>query len=420
MTFALVDCNNFFVSCERVFNPKLEGKPVVVLSNNDGCVVARSNEAKALGVAMGVPLFKVEHLIERFNIQVLSSNYVLYASFSSRIATCLSRFCENIEIYSIDEAFLNFDTLKPEALIEHGIEMRNKIKQWTGIPVSIGFGPTKTLAKVANHIAKKYSHTGVTALISQEKREAVLKKFPVEEIWGIGRKLAPKLKQLGINTAYELSQYAPKLLRKTFGVVIEKMLYELQGVSCLPLEEVMPRKNIQSSRSFGRPVTELQELKEAISVYAATACEKLRGQKSLAQGLCIYLHTNHYKETIAQYVNQKMISFSQATNDTRVITSYAVEMMQEIYLSGYEYKKCGLILLDLIPDRLRQTDLFSQGLATHMPLVMNIMDEINKKYGRETLSLAVTGIRREWQMRAEKRSPRYTTRWDELAVATAD
>jgi DNA polymerase V len=407
---ALVDCNNFYASCERVFNPKLENRPVVVLSNNDGCVVARSNEAKALGIAMGAPFFQIQRQVNQHKIQVLSSNYTLYGDLSSRVMSILSTFCPDMEVYSIDEAFLNFKYFGYTDLVNYAHEIRTTVKQWTGVPVSIGLAPTKTLAKIANALAKKGS--GVMSLMHPAEKETILKNWSVEDIWGVGRQLAPKLHGLGIRTAWQLAQYSPKLLRKHFSVNVEKMAYELQGISCLPLEDWTPRKNIQSSRAFGQPVVDLRCLTEAISNYVAIACEKLRNQQGQAQGLTTFLHTSRFKKPF--YSNYQTIGFGPPTNDTCIIIRYAIAAIKALYRPGFEYTKCGIMLLDIIPDTYYQADLLPDTLLRSKPALMNVMDKVNQKYGRHMLRIAAQGFEPTWQMKATYRSPRYTTRWDEL------
>lgn len=292
--FALIDGNNFFVSCERVFNPKLEHKPVIVLSGNDGCVIARSNESKKLGVKMCQPMFELKPLIKKHHIQWVSSNLTLYADMSERMMQCIREHCPDIEIYSIDEAFVKFKAMNEASLMDCAQQLRRTIKQWTGIPVSIGLAPTKTLAKMANAIAKQQKSSGVFSLINQKSRQEYFVTFPVSEIWGIGRKTASFLNDSDIITVQDLLQRPVKWLRQQLSVGIEKTVHELQGISCLSLEDVVTKKAIQSSRSFGKPVTTLDDLSEALSTYAANAAEKLRLQEGLAQGVCIYIATSHF------------------------------------------------------------------------------------------------------------------------------
>lgn len=294
--YALVDCNNFYASCERVFNPRLNNKPVIILSNNDGCIIARSNEAKALGIPMGAPFYQWKNFCKQHHIHVLSSNYELYGDMSGRVMTTFASICPNMEIYSIDEAFLVLDGFKwKNTLTEFAFEIKNRVLQWTGIPVSIGIGQTKTLAKIANKIAKTQTSTNVFEIMDLTLQEQIMKHFPVEDIWGIGSRLAKRLHKMNIKTAQNLRDADPKAMRIQFNVTMEKMISELRGISCLPLESFQPRKQIISSRSFGYAVTALKNLEEAISYYAATAALKLRKQRSLTQGISVFLHTNTFR-----------------------------------------------------------------------------------------------------------------------------
>ena len=416
--FLLIDCNNFYVSCERVFNPKLNGKPVLVLSNNDGCVVARSSESKKLGVRMTQPMFELRDLIKKHHIQWLSSNYTLYASMSERVMNCIQIHCPNIEIYSIDEAFVNFAGSDENELFLFSEKLRKIVIQWTGIPVSIGIGPTKTLAKMANVLAKK-SLEGVFSLASTQDRKTIFETFSVGDVWGIGRKSSAKLYDLDITTVERLLQHPVKWLRKQFGLGMEKTITELQGVSCIALEELVSKKAIQSTRSFSRPITTLEELSEALSAYAAIAAEKCRAQKGLAQGLCVSISTSRYKPNQEFYAKQKTLMLSVPSQDTRVITNYALTLLKVMYKSGFYYNKCGIHLLDIIPETHLQTDILIHHLPATNRSIMKVLDNINQKYGKSTVHLAAEGFKKTWAMKSSKRSPNYTTQWHELAVAFA-
>jgi DNA polymerase V len=415
--FALVDCNNFYASCERAFNPQLEGKPIIVLSNNDGCVIARSNEAKKLGIQMGEPYFKCKDICRQYKISVFSSNYELYGDMSARVMILLGEACPEIEVYSIDEAFLLMTSYSNYDLNLFSLELRSQIKMCTGIPVSIGLGPTKTLAKIANNYAKKHTLDGVFNMCDQKIRYQILTQFAIADIWGVGRRIALRLKQFGINTAWDLKNADPKTMRREFSVVMEKMIFELNDISCIPLEEAPPpKKQIMSSRSFGRPVMTLNELEEAISSYASRACLKLRNQNSLACGVHVFIETNYFREDKKQYSNAINYPLIHPTSDTRIITTVAKHCIKKLFKANYEYKKVGIMLLDLIPESVTQLDLLQVENLKHKKSVMNIMDEINKKYGNNSFFLSAQGIEHRWKMQRNLISKRYTTHIHELAV----
>jgi DNA polymerase V len=422
--FALVDCNNFYVSCERVFNPSLEGKPVVVLSNNDGCAVARSQEVKDLGVPMAQPWFLMKGLAKQHNIIAFSSNYTLYGHMSNRVMNVLRDFSPRIEVYSIDESFLEVDGLLKmwASYTELGQAIRVRVKQWLGLPVCVGIAPTKTLAKLANHMAKKRPEfNGVCDLnaLSRIERKQYFAQIEVGDVWGVGRRIAAKLNKMGIYTVYDLRIADPKYLRQIFGVVMERTCNELRGISCLSLEEVSPpRKQIVSSRSFGSMVTTYQELQEAVSTYAARAAEKLRSDKSVCSGVQVFIHTNQFREQDAQYGNALLVPLTAATNDTRRITAAALYGLQQIYRDGYAYKKAGVVLLELSPAYIKQAQLFAKPDEKSQK-VIEVMDRLNLEYGDNTLYLASCGVQHQWKTLFEYRTPRYTTRWDELPKATS-
>jgi len=413
-TFGLVDCNNFYASCERVFNPRLEGRPVVILSNNDGCIIARSNEAKQLGIPMGAPYYRWRKLCEENGVHVFSSNYELYGDMSQRIMQILAEMCPDIEIYSIDEAFLRVESFNQQDIIKYAKHIRETIKRCTGIPVSIGIAPSKTLSKVANHIAKKQRRNGVFDLRNTKMQEAVLSQFAVDNIWGIGRRLSEQLNTMNIYTAKELRDSDPKAMRRRFSVVMEKTIQELGGISCLSLESIKARKQIISSRSFGRWVTALEEIEEALSCYTNTACQKLREQGSVAGGVSVFLHTNLFSEKGIRYHNNASCLFENPTGDTRHIISAAKKCLRSIYKFGLQYKKTGIVLLDLSPKQYQQQDFFSAQVAEENDLLMQTVDSINRKLGKNTVFYCAEGTTRPWQMRSDLRTPRYTTRWGEL------
>ncbi|MFT4578625.1 MAG: DNA polymerase V [Nitrospinales bacterium] len=413
--FALVDCNNFYASCERVFAPSLKERAIVILSNNDGCIVARSNEAKSLGIPMGAPIFKQKAVIKKHNVAVFSSNYQLYGNMSKRVMDSLSLFTPDMEVYSIDEAFLRLDYLQPRNLHEYCKTIREKVLQWTGIPVSIGIGTSKVLAKIANHVAKKQTD-GVFDIQCQQKQDEILKSLDVDKIWGIARSWSERLNSMGIYKALELRDASPPIIRKHLSVVGERILRELKGQSCIDLEAIQPKKNIMSSKSFGKPLTKKESIEEALSNYAARACEKLRKQNSRAQAVHVFVQTNGFKETDRQYNNAITHTLTTPTSDTRIIIEAAKLCLSRIYQHGYRYKKTGIMLLDLIPASLEQKQLFVD--FDHRPgdHLMKIVDRVNKEQGSDTLFFGAQGVTREWKMRCGSRSPRYTTQWNELLI----
>ena len=410
--FALVDCNNFYASCERVFDPSLNGRPLVVLSNNDGCVIARSEEAKALGIPMGVPFFKQKAVIEKNRISVFSSNYQLYGDMSQRVMDSLRLFAPDMEVYSIDEAFLRLDSFRYHDLSEYCKNIRARVLQWTGIPVSIGIGPSKVLAKVANRIAKKKTRDGVFDIRNPKTQDEILRNLKTEKIWGIGRRWAERLDRIGIKQALELRDASPTLIRKQLSVVGERILRELRGQSCIDLEDVQPRKSILSSKSFGKTVTQKEAIAEALANYTARACEKLRKQNSRAQAVQVFVQTSQFRET--QYNSEFACALSMPTSDTRKIVQAARFCLDRIYKRGYSYKKTGVLLLDLIPASLQQQHLFAETDCRQDDRLMNVLDRINEEHGSDTLFLGAQGVEREWKMRCGLRSPRYTSQWNEL------
>jgi DNA polymerase V len=415
--FALVDGNNFYVSCERVFNPGLKDRPVVELSNNDGCVVASSNEVKALGVKMGTPWFQLRELADRHGIVALSSNYSLYADISSRMMSVIGQFAPRQEIYSIDECFLGFEGFGHYDLAGHAQAIRQRVAQWLGIPVCVGIGATKTLAKLANHCAKKglAGADGVCDLtrLDPEERERLFAAIPVNEVWGVGRRLTEQLGRRGILTVADLRGADPESLRQAFSVVLERTLRELNGTACLDLEDVAPNKQeIMSSRSFGSYVYSLGELEEAVALYMGRAAEKLRRQGSLAGMVQVYIRTNPFREGAPQYQRGLNIPLAEPCDDTLRLIRATHWGLRRLYRPGYAYQKAGVALLDLRPRGQAQMDLFASH-PNRQPL-MRVMDRINATFGSGTLRSAAEGIRPAWRMKRERMSPAYTTRWDQL------
>ena len=415
-SIALVDCNSFYASCERVFNPKLLGKPIVVLSNNDGCIITRSTEAKALGIKMGEPYFKVKNVIKKNNVKVFSSNYALYGDMSQRVMEILLGFSPDVEIYSIDEAFLSLKGFKNYELLTYCKHIRKTIKQWSGIPVSIGVGSTKTLSKIANHLAKKNNaYEWVCILKKKEKIDEALQETEIEDVWGIGRSLSKFLKRYNVCNAKQFALLDRGWVRKNMGVVGERIQLELHGVSCLGVELLpSPQKSCCVSRSFSRPIEKIEELKESIANYASRVAEKIREEDLIAQSMSIFVLTNHFNKKEKQYSNSIKLQLDYPTSDSKLIVKRAVEGVKRIYKNGYRYKKAGIILYEL------HNSSSVRGLLDYdrprSDSLMKSLDEINYRYGSSTLKLAAEGIKKGWQMRREKVSPCYTTSFDQLMI----
>jgi DNA polymerase V len=422
--FALVDVNNFYVSCERVFKPRLEGIPMVVLSNNDGCAVARSNEVKALGVKMGMPWFKMKDLAREHHIQAFSSNYTLYGDMSNRVVQILRDFSPDTEVYSIDESFLRIETVAHlyGGAVAMGQQMRERIKQWTGLPVCVGIGPTKTLAKFANHLAKKNPEfEGVCDLhvIPRPERVRWMSRIEVGEVWGVGGRIARRLEVMGIQTVLELRNASPKEMRRHFGVVMERTCNELRGISCLALDDIaQPKQQIMSSRSFGRPVETIEELRESLASYLSRATEKLRMQQSVSAAVYVFIQTNRFNKD-EQYNAGLTVPMPEPTDNTLTLTAAALAGLEVIYRSGYRYKKAGVMLTLLSDKQARQMSIFDHAAVTQRSTkLMTALDMINRDYGHGTVRSGASGFTQRWAMRNENRSPRYTTRWDELPIVS--
>ncbi|MBL6657679.1 MAG: Y-family DNA polymerase [Flavobacteriales bacterium] len=412
---ALADCNNFYASCERVFQPKLEGKPILVLSNNDGCVIARSNESKALGIKMGVPVFQVKHLIRQHNIHVFSSNFTLYGDLSKRVMSTMRQEVKAMEVYSIDEAFMDF-TGEGDPLSK-GIALKKKVIQHTGIPISIGIAPTKTLCKVAGLIAKKHTKSGVFVLDKPELINRALKWLAVEDLWGIGRRHARTLQNMGVKTAYDLCRAEESWVKRRLSVVGLRMVKELKGIPCFPLEEHASRKkNICTSRSFGKTVTHIAELKESVSNYASSCAYKLRKQKSCTTRVSVFIHTNPFKPTDKQYKGFSSFVLDSPTNDSMEIIRFALKALDKIYRPGYTYKKAGVIVGDIVPQQQQQLSLFDAINRQKQQSVMSALDKINDRMGRDKVRLAIQGQAQQWKMKREKLSPSYSTRIEESLI----
>lgn len=421
--FALVDCNNFYASCEKLFEPNLIHTPVVVLSNNDGCVVARSSEAKALGIKMGAPWFQIEDFANKHGVVPFSSNYSLYADMSGRVVEVLGQFAPNLEVYSIDESFLELSGFGD--LEDYGRQIRARVRDWLGLMVCVGIAPTKTLAKLANHCAKKglAGADGVcdfTAMTGEEL-SALFTSIDVSEVWGVGRKLTGRLEAMGIRTVQELRDANAETIRSRFSVVLERTVRELRGVSCLALDEVVTDKQqIISSRSFGRYITRLSDLEEAVAAYINRAAEKLRAQDSVAGVLQVYIRTNPFSEHQQQYQKAMSVPLPRATADTCLLVQWGLRMLRRIYKPGYNYQKAGVMLADIRPRQNIQGDLFaSEAWSERRAKLMETMDAINGRWGRGAMRVAAEGIQKSWQMKRQRMSPGYTTDWHGLPTVVA-
>lgn len=411
--FALIDCNNFYASCERLFRPDLINIPIVVLSNNDGCVIARSNEAKDVGIAMGEPFFKIKALCKQHGVQAFSSNYTLYGDLSHRVMTTIENEWPEMETYSIDEAFLDLSDMPESNIAAFCKALQRKILKNTGIPTSIGVGKTKTLAKAANYLCKRVFKIPVFVIDSNVH----LKQMNVGEVWGIGRRWSKKLTNEGINTAYDLAIMSPHVLKQRYNVVLMRTAMELSGISCGGLETEKAKQSILSSKSFGEMQSDYQMVAASISSHCARAVEKLRAQNLVSQRISVFVHTNRFREDLAQHFQSIEVNFIQPTDDVRVITAFAKRCLRQIFKSGYFYKKAGVCLENLSPKHTRQLDLFSQHTDEHIEKAEEwtaVMEQINQKYGRSTIRLAAEGHSKPWAMRAELKSPAYTTRWSDL------
>lgn len=416
--FALVDCNNFFVSCERVFQPQYKGRPVVVLSNNDGCIVSRSQEAKVVGIPMAGAYFKVRYIAQQHGVVAFSSNFPLYADFSHRVQNVLGSLCSRVEHYSVDEAFLEYpDTINDTEKL--GREIAQQVYQWTGIPVSVGFAPTKTLAKVATVMAKKNLNSGGSCSLmglSSEEMDGILEKVPVTDIWGIGFRQGPFLLQQGIATARDLKHAPEWLVRKHLNVGGARTIRELRGEVCYGIEFKRPKKSIASTRSFRRYITAKRELAEAVANYTARAASKLRSQRCHAGTVTVYIRTNHHSKMHQQYHNAATRHVILPTSSTSRLLETALEALDAIFREGYSYQKAGVVLSNIMPVRMWQSTLWPQDAATleQDRKLMLSMDRLNQKWGDRTVFLAKQGIERTWTAKEDFRSPRFTTSWQEI------
>ena len=409
---ALVDCNNFYASCERVFNPKIENKPVIVLSNNDGCVIARSNEAKALGIKVGEPAFKLKNLIEKYNINVFSTNFALYGDLSKRVMNIMSTEVEKMEIYSIDEAFLDFSDYASK---KRGLAIREKVKKWTGIPASVGIAPTKVLAKVAGHIAKKHTKSGVFIFDDEDLIRRALNFFKVEDLWGIGSNTAKKLKSVGIHTALQFRQCDSSWVKRNLSVNGVRLQKELFGEVCYPIEtKIKRRKSICTARSFGSEINKLSKLKEVIGSHANTCATKLRKEKSCCTTVGVFLSTNPFKPQAKQYNPYTVTQLHVPTNDSMEIVKVAIKALESIYRGDCIYKKAGVVVSGTAPQEQTQLSLFDSLDRGKRENINIAVDKVNSLMGKNKVNLAVEGNGRKWKIKQERLSPCYTTRFADI------
>ncbi|MGB2684075.1 MAG: Y-family DNA polymerase [Olleya sp.] len=416
--FALVDCNNFYASCERVFNPNLIGKPVAILSNNDGCVIARSDEAKALGLPMGAPIFKWESFCKANNVTVLSSNYPLYGDMSSRVMSILKQYSPDIEVYSIDESFLYFKGFDNYDFTKYGLEIKSRILKWTGIPTCVGIAPTKALSKVANKIARKYPDQtkGVYVIDGDERRLKALKWLPIEDVWGLGRQLSKQLLAKDCNTAYDFTQLSDVWVQKNFSVVESKLKRDLQGIPTLKLDEIVTQKKmIATTRSFDYSYSDIEYIKERVATFAVSCAEKLRKQGSSCYVIIVMLKSDKHKKELEQHRISTSVNLTYPTNSSLIISNCAISALMSIFKKGIQYKKAGVIVTGLVPMDNHQLHLFDQENPKHEPLMKSI-DSINAKYKNNKVKIANQDLKHTWKMRQDRLSPKYTTNINDIIV----
>ena len=414
--FVLVDCNNFYASCERVFQPNWESKPVVILSNNDGCVIARSNEAKALNIPMGAPAFKYKQQFKQQGVKVFSSNYPLYGDMSNRVMTILEKYTPNLEIYSIDEAFLQFKGFDLFNLEQEGQRMRKQVRKWTGIPVSVGIAPTKALAKIANKIAKKFVNRtqGVYAIDTEEKKIKALQWTKIGDVWGVGRKHKIRLEAIGVCNALQFTQLTDAWVRKHMSVLGLRLKKDLSGVSSIQLEEIIPiKKGIATTRSFEGTITQFSDLEERISTFATSCAEKMRKQRNSCNALLVFVRSDPHKKGGFPYQNSCVLPLPYATNSSILLSKHAVMGLQKIFKKGVHYKKAGVIIMGLIPTEKRQLSIFQNNNNKHLTLMQSV-DHIHKRFGPHRIKLANQDLNRTWKMKQEHLSQRFTTELNEI------
>lgn len=413
--FALVDCNNFYTSCERVFRPDINGKPVVVLSNNDGCVISRSQEAKAIGIPMGIPAYQVEDLFKKHRVHIFSANFPLYGDMSNRVMDILGGFSPDMEIYSIDEAFLKLDNGKPDNLLDQAKLMYQRVYQWTNIPVTIGIAPTKALSKIAGHVAKKFPQkTGHTFIIqTEEQRVNALKWIKIEEVWGIGRRYAKRLKAKGVNTGYDFTQMSSAWVRRNMSVTGLRLQQDLQGIPTLDLEHIQVKKNIATTRTFEKNYVDFEDVKERVTTFSVACAEKLRKQQSCCNAMSVFISTNRERKDLPQYRRGITIQLPFPTNSNIEVARFAVLALEKIFKQGYQYKRTGVIVHELTPDNSWQQSLFENRNEKHVPL-MKTIDKLNAAYGQQKIRLGSQDLDRVWKMKQERLSPGYTTKISDI------
>ena len=418
---AIIDCNSFYAACERVFNPSLNGKPVVVLSNNDGCIVSRTDEAKALGVKMAGPYYEAKDILEQHKVAVFSSNYHLYGDMSWRVMETLRMLCQHVEVYSVDEAFADLEGIEESMMWDYGLHIRNTVEQWTGLPVSVGIAPTKTLAKVANHLAKKNKiiTQGTVALLTANQIHEALENTPVQGIWGVGFRSAEKLRWLGIDTAWKLRNMSEEWAHKNLGGVVgTRLIKELHGEPCIEMKDPLKKKKmIATTRMFGKPVFELKDLKEAIATYTTRAAEKLRRQSGAASVINVFVVTNDFADNNYNYspaTKGLYTTLPIATSLTNELIAHAVPLVEQLYKKGSRYLKAGVMLSGIVPDTSVQYNLFEPPAHNNLRGLMNVIDNVNFSMRDDVVKFATSGTKKNWKMRQEYRSKRHTTRWEEL------
>lgn len=413
--FALIDCNNFYASCERVFRPDLNGKPIVVLSNNDGCVIARSNEAKALDIPMGAVAYKYEEIFEKNKVKVFSANFALYGDMSNRVMSIIEDFSPGVEIYSIDEAFLKLTGLEYLDLTDYGQKMREKVKKWTGLPISVGIAPTKALSKVSNRIAKKFPDRtkGVYTIDTEEKRIKALKWLKIHDVWGVGRQYAKLLNRYNVFNAYEFTQLSDEWVKKKMTVMGLRLKHDLQGTPTLDLDEFQEKKSIATTRSFEKNYNTFAQLRERVSTFAFKCSEKLRSQNSNCNSIMVFINTNRHRKDLPQYHRNIVMKLPYPTNSGIELSKFATKALKHIFKQGYNYKKAGVVVQDISPASQYQTTLFDNRDERHIPL-MKAVDKLNSLFAQQKVRLASQDAKRIWKMRQEKLSPRYTTNLNDI------